>query len=118
MPFDSSSLDTAVVTDPEVLRQALGRLVDRLGRLPERHWAAGYEVAFVLVQHLRELTMDLGDVGPPQVPRIAARAANVQVAVLGEDLLRCASTCRDSAKVAAAMKRALAAVDASTSALP
>lgn len=104
--------------DLDELQTALRRLVDRLGLLPERHWPAGYDVAAVAVQELRTLTLELGDVGPDQVPRIAARTAGAQVAVIGNDFLHIAALCQDRRKVSAATKRALAAVTSATSALP
>ena len=97
---------------------ALGRLVDRLGRLPERHWVAGYEVAAVAVHELRKLTLALGDSGPVEVPRIAARAAGAQLAVIGADFLTSVQRCQDEVKAASATQRALVAVKSATSALP
>jgi len=107
-----------VNTELNEVQLALGRLVDRLGRLPERHWVAGYEVAAVAVQELRKLTLALGDSGPVEVPRIAARAAGAQLAVIGADFLASAKDCQDEDKLAATTQRALAAVKSATSALP
>lgn len=107
-----------VNTELNEFQIALGRLVDRLGRLPERHWVAGYEVAAVAVQQLRKLTLALGDSGPVEVPRIAARAAGAQLAVIGADFLASVQRCQDDVKVASATQRALVAVKSATSALP
>lgn len=107
-----------MATDLDEVRLALGRLVDRLGRLPERHWAAGAEIAAATVHQLRALTIELGDEGPGSVPRVAARAAGAQVAVIGGDFLRSAAACQDPDGVAAATEKALAAVTSAASALP
>jgi len=107
-----------VNTELNDFRIALDRLVDRLGRLPERHWVAGYEVAAVAVHELRTLTLALGDSGPVEVPRIAARAAGAQLAVIGADFLASVQRCQDEDKLAATTQRALAAVKSATSALP
>ncbi|MFM8351762.1 MAG: hypothetical protein ACKN9D_11935 [Actinomycetales bacterium] len=107
-----------MAADREDLRLALGRLTEHLGRLPERHWTTGSQIAATVVHQLRALTIELGDEGPAHVPPVGARAAAAQAAVIGEDFLRSAAACQDPIAVAAATQKALAAVTSAASALP
>ncbi len=100
------------------LEMVLDRLVERLGLMPERHWVTAYQAVAPAMQELRQLSIELGDDGPDEIPVIAARAVGAQLSVIGRDFLRTAACCPDETTRQAARARALSALKRARSALP